>query len=121
LAPVQRWLTAAEDLKHQVWARAEVEFNREIAGRTRSNTGILLFLSRMERQAVVLADKGIASKLPPETWSKVVGLIVDGARTSQWAAKFEEALRVCGGLLASHFPQELDDSNELPNQVIVKD
>lgn len=118
---IQRVLTSGADLQQQVWARAEVEFSREIKGRTRSSTGILLYLSLMERRAVVLADAGIASKLPPDTWDGVTSVILAGAKTGQWTEKLEESIRLCGGYLAQHFPQEARDTNELSNAVIVKE
>ncbi len=118
---IQRALSSSHDLEAQVWTRAEVEFGREIKGRTRSATGVLLFLSLMERRAVVLADQGIAGKLPPETWDQVVRVILSGPATGRWAEKLEEAIRLCGRLLAEHFPQEPGDTNELPNAVIIKD
>lgn len=121
LASVQRGMTPSNDLKQQVWTRAELEFHREGLTRTRSGTGILLFVSLLERQAVVLADKGIASKAPAQAWDKVVELIVHGARTGRWAEQMELAIRACGAYLGQHFPPEPGDTNELSNQVIIKD
>lgn len=121
LEAVQRQLTPARDLYHQVWTRAELEFHREGLSGTKAHTGVLLFLSLMERSALVLADKGIADKVPPHTWDKVVNTMLSGARTGQWAEKLEQALRECGAYLAEHFPAENGKANELPNTVIVKD
>ncbi len=118
---VQRRLTPFRDLKHQVEVRAEVEFTREGLTETRSRTGILLFVSLLERQAVVLADKGIAGRVEAGTWDQVIATILEGARSGRWAEKFEVAIRLCGGYLAAHFPQEAGDTNELSNAVIIKD
>jgi putative membrane protein len=118
---MQLWLTPAADIHHAVWARAEIEFLREGLSHTRDRTGILLFLSRLERQAVVLADQGIASKLPASTWDDVVQTILAGARSEDWAPKLAEAIRLCGDHLAQHFPAKPDDSDELSNAVVVKD
>ena len=99
--------------------RAEVEFHRLGMRGTRDGTGILLFVSLLEHQAVVLADRGIAEKCAPTTWDGVVALMLAGARQKRWAPKLEEALRRCGDLLAEHFPPLPGDSNELSNEVIV--
>lgn len=119
-APVQRILTHAGDLHHQVWARAEIEFHRCGLHRTHDHTGVLLFVSLMERQAVVLADKGIAEKADPHAWDKVVQIILEGARTGRWPEKLEQAIRECGAYLTAHFPPQPDKVNELPNRVILK-
>jgi putative membrane protein len=118
---LQRVFTSHHDLSHQVWARAEVEFHRQGLSNTHSHTGVLLFVSLMERQALVLADKAIADKLPPNAWDKVAGIISDGARSGRWAEKLEEALRDCGTYLALHFPGQAGNTHQLPNIVILKE
>ncbi len=118
---IQRTLTSPADLEHQVAMRAEIEFHREGLSRTAGSTGILIFLSVMERQAVVLADKGIAEKLDKKIWLEVVNLVIEGARSNKLASKLEEAVRRCGNLLSAHFPIQPGDVNELSNTVIVKE
>jgi putative membrane protein len=118
---VQRHLTPAGDLHHQVLARAEVEFYRAGLNRTRAHTGVLLFVSLMERQAVVLADSAIHAKAGPKAWEETVRLIVGGAKSGKWSESFERALRACGRYLSEHFPPQPGKTNELPNAVIVKD
>lgn len=118
---VQRRMTWPADLDHQVAARAELEFHREGLGATTGKTGILIFISLMEHEAVVLGDKAIAAKLDNKVWSQVVATVLEGARTKKWCPKLEEAIRQCGDLLARHFPIQAGDKNELPNHVIVKE
>ena len=114
---VQRWVSSRADMELEVWERAELEFYREGLGATSGKTGILILLSLMEHQAVVLADKGISSKLD---WNEVVGLVTEGARTKNLRPKLEEAIRKCGAILAQNFPATVTNHNELPNHVVVK-
>ncbi len=107
-------------MEQEVWKRAQLEFHDEGLDGTRARTGILIMLSLMEHQAVVLADKAIASKLDAGVWKDVIQVVLSGARGGQWRAKIEEALRLCGKLLAENFPVQRGDVNELPNHVIVK-
>jgi len=117
---VQRWFTPTHDLHHQVLSRAEVEFHREGLNGTAAHTGVLIFLSRMERMAVVLADKGIADKVPVHAWDKVIAKVLAGHKKG-WAAQLEDAIREAGSYLAEHFPARGPKANELPDSVIVKD
>lgn len=117
---VVRNLSSPFKLRHHALMRAELEFYREGLGETKDRTGILLFLSLLEHQAVVLADKGIAGRLKPDIWNEVVATMLEGPKTGQWQANLEKALRQCGGVLAQHFPIQEGDRNELPNLVIVK-
>lgn len=118
---VQRLFIAPGQLAYAAQVRAELEFHRENLSQTVDRTGILLFLSVFERHAVVLADKGIASRLPPETWNEVIRLILSGARDAQWEAKLAEAIRLCGRHLSRHFPIKPGDTNEISNAVVLKD
>ena len=79
-----------------------------------------MFISLLEHQAVVLADKGIASRLEANIWNEVVATMLEGPRTGHWADCIEKALRQCGSVLAEHFPIRPGDHNELPNLVIIK-
>lgn len=118
---VIRAVTPVRDLRRQATLRAELEFYREGLGATQEQTGILLFISLLEHQAVVLADKGIASRLDAGIWNDVVSTMLDGARTGHWAERLETALRQCGAVLIQHFPIRPGDHNELPNLVIIKE
>jgi putative membrane protein len=88
---------------------------------TRGHTGVLIYVSFAERFAEVIADDGIYKKAPPETWEKVVRELTNrlsrGARTEGLNA----AIRVCGEILAAHFPPGRHDTDELPNHLIVLD
>lgn len=118
---IQRRFTAPQDLHHQAWSRAELEFHREGLTQTKERTGILVFMSLMEHKAVVLADRGIADKVPTDAWEHVVATILEGARNKSWVTSLEKALNQCGEYLTTHFPVGQGDRNELPNTVIIKD
>jgi len=121
LPGLQRLFIPRDDMESQVWSRAELEFQREGLNQTQGRTGILLFLSLMEHQAVVIGDKPIAAKLQQSTWDEVIDLVLVGGKTGDWVGQLEKALRLCGGVMATHFPIGTVDHNELSNLVIVKD
>ncbi len=116
-----RMFCPAQDMRRAVLLRAELEFHREGLAKTSGQTGILLFLSLLEHQAVVLADQAIAARLPDSTWEDVVRTMLKGANGQHWVESLEEALRQCGEKLREHFPIQADDHNELANHVVVKD
>ena len=121
LDAVQRLLTPRMDQQQQVDLRAQVEFYQLEMRRTRGRTGILLLASMMERRAVVLADQAIAQRLDPGIWQELVDRMIRGVRQHDLAEGLSEAIRRCGELLAPHFPIARDDTNELPNRLVVKE
>lgn len=102
-------------------ARAELEFFRSGIKATKDATGILLFLAIEDRQAVVLADESISSKLPPETWDEILKEILRGIKSNKARDGILQAVEMSGALLKEHFPIKPGDINELRNHVIIKD
>jgi putative membrane protein len=118
---LERLFTGPFDLAAQVDQRAALEFHLAGLTKTQEATGILLFLSLAERRAVVLADKTIAAKLPPETWNDVLALITRGAKSGRLAPGLVDAVKRCGELVAPHFPPRPHDVNELNDALVIKE
>lgn len=118
---VQRWMTIYEDEKEQVAKRAQIEFYQNSLTHTQDKVGVLIFISLLEHQVVVLTDKAIAERFPPETWQNAVGQILAGIKRKQMAAGLKEAIATLSGLLAGPFPIKSDDKNELPDKIIIKE
>jgi len=85
---------------------------------TSARTGVLLFVSLAERYAEVVADAGINSRVPQETWDGVVAGLIAHARRGAVADGFVEAIGTVGALLAEHFPVTAGDLNELDDHVV---
>lgn len=121
IAFVRRIVTANSDARFAAERRAELEFYRAGIASTQGQTGILLMLSIEDHQAVVLADKGISSKLPPETWNEVLKLMIDGIKNNNCSQGMIQAIAKCGEILSEHFPIAKNDANELVNHLMIKE
>lgn len=88
--------------------------------KTEASTGVLLFVSLLERRVHVLADEGIAAKVPPETWKHVDDAILEGVRRGDLCAGLVHGIEAAGQVLAEHFPWEQGDRNELPDRLILR-
>lgn len=117
---VQRALTSTHDEKFQVEHRAHLEFYLQRLNRTHRKTAVLIFVSVMEKRAVVLADEGISQRLPASTWDEVMKLLAEHLSRGEWAAGFTDAIQKTADLLAPHFPPE-QGTHELGNHLIVKE
>jgi putative membrane protein len=117
-----RLLLPAERVEREVAERAARCFAEQGLTRTRGRTGILLFVTVLERRVVVLADEGIDRALDPgESWQAVVDLAVGGLRRGAAAQGLEAAVRRCGEILARHLPPPAPNPDELPNRVVVEE
>lgn len=118
---IQKLFISRSDAKMQAFHRANLEFYRSQIDQTQGSTGILLFVSLMERHAFVLADRGISEKLPSSTWDEVVSLLVEGAKKKDLATGFRQAIESCEEILKEHYPIKEDGRNELRNHLIIKE
>lgn len=117
----QRIFTAKRDQQIQVEERALIEFYQQSVGKTAEKTGILIFISAMEKRAVILADEGIAQKLPEGTWDQICTDLVKGIKKGEKSQSLIAAIHQCGELLSQHFPARAENSDELSNQLILKE
>jgi putative membrane protein len=117
----QRVFTPNEDEIAQVHRRAELEFYQTQIKKTNKQTGILIFVSMMERRVVILADEGIAAHYPAETWDEVVMLMVDEFKKGSVFEGFSRAIKKCGEILQNKLPASSNNINQLPNNLIIKD
>lgn len=85
---------------------------------TKNRTGVLIFVSLAERYARIVADEGIAQKVPGLEWQAAIDALVSHMRAGRIAAGFTAAIERCGAVLAAHAPPD-GSANELPNRLYV--
>jgi putative membrane protein len=117
-----RWLlTRPRDMRLMAEMRAEVEFSRLGVGKTKGQTGILLYLAVEDRHAVILGDSAISTKISADQWSDVMALMIAGLRRRNLEKGLEEAILACGRILTTHFPSEGQvNPDELSNRIVIK-
>src|SRR5690348_16948676 len=114
-----RVLTSEQRMATKVRFRAERAFYEEGLHRTREATGVLIFLSLLERRVQVLADRAIHERVPSGTWDTMVTDMVAGVRAGRPTEALCDAIARCGALLASHFPvRDGDNPTELPDDLV---
>ena len=118
LAPVERFLVGGQHLDREVKARAMRAFLEHGLHQTAEGTGVLIFASLLEREAVVLGDHGIHARVGDGEWQATVDALVAGMKRGAPADGFVEAVSRCGARLAEHFPRNGGAvANELPNAI----
>ena len=120
LPDVQRLFLREKRAQEMAQEQALQEFFKNGLHETEARTGVLLFVSLLERRAIVLADTGINAKVEAEHWIATDRAILDGIRNGSLRDGLVAGIRGAGEVLAEHFPWEEGDRNEIPDRVIVR-
>lgn len=117
--PRVRMLLAGKHLiEERVSAKAAQVFLSEDISSTRERTGILIFLSLIERRVVVLGDREISKTVGKQDWEEIVSQIVKSIKDETVTIGLIEGIRACGNLLAkAGIVRRSNDTNELPNDL----
>ncbi|GLI36630.1 hypothetical protein KI811_15365 [Geobacter hydrogenophilus] len=88
--------------------------------RTREETGILIFISLLERKVWILGDRGINERIDPHFWQHLAVQLARGLRDKQACEALCTVIAGCGTELAKHFPHRADDVNELRDEILTE-
>jgi putative membrane protein len=113
---VDRLIVSRARMAEAVARRARRHFVEAAVYGTVDRTGILLFVSVLERRVELIADRGINEQVQPETWSSIVAELTAGIRAGKTANALVAAVEACGNVLDGRVARRRDDTNELPNR-----
>lgn len=106
-----------KETEEEVNRKAMECFYRYGIGKTEGSTGVLIYVSLLERMVVVRGDSAISKKLGQNHWDMICGLIIDGLKHKKPGQGFVNAIHKCGELLKEHFPSSERNPNELENNI----
>jgi len=118
---LKRLFVGVRRKEEAVRLRAERGFFEKGLYKTKKNTGVLFFLSLLERKVWVLADKGIYEKMDQETLNRFSHEVSGGVKEGRACEALSQAIQEIGELLSRHFPITHDDTDELPNAVLTEE
>lgn len=114
---VRRFCFGKNQLEKNVHEAALASFLTEGVAETRDRTGILLYVSELERRVEIVADRAVHLKLGKNYWDSQVAGICKSLRDKKAFEGISQAVKEMGTLLGEHFPRKKDDTNELPDSV----
>jgi putative membrane protein len=119
---LQRLFAGTHLMEIRIQQRAAQAFIAEEVFATRDRSGILIFLSLLERRVLVLGDSGINAKVNQSDWDGVVNTIVSGIKRGTPADGLIAAIEECGRLLERHgVARRSDDKDELSDDLRMRD
>jgi putative membrane protein len=116
--PLRMALTPAGTRTRRVRRRAVEAFRMAAEQRTKGRTGILLYLSLLERRAEIVADEAIHSRVTPDVWGEAMAVLIERVKAGKPGEGMALAVEKIGAVLAECLPATLDNPNELPDRLI---
>lgn len=121
--PFKRWFLSKQLMQSRALDQAKNMFYEHDIYLTEPRTGILIYVSFFEHQAVILADVGISELVANARWEGIVQQLTSGLKQNQTTESICQAIEACGKLLKEsgvHQPID-DDDNALSNEVRVNE
>jgi putative membrane protein len=84
---------------------------------TAGRTGFLLYVSVLEREAVVVTDLGLQALTATESWQRAIGAVETGVREGEDGVRIAERVRALAPICGPALPRAHDDVDELANEV----
>jgi putative membrane protein len=115
LPDVKRLLTPAAIRDRHVVAAARATFVERGGHNTRDRSGVLVYISWLERQVALVPDSGLARALPDEILARCNAELTTAMRSG--GAAVARTLETLAAQLAVAMPRRHDDVNELPDAI----
>jgi putative membrane protein len=116
--PLRMALTPSGTRTRRVRRRAIETFKAAAEHRTEGRTGVLLYLSLLERRAEIVADEAIHTKVKPEVWGEAMAVLVEHVKSGRPAEGMALAVEKIGVVIAQCAPPTGLNPNELPDRLI---
>lgn len=120
LPDFKRWFVSDARAEEVAQEQAFQEFHRLALHDTEGATGVLIFVSLFEHRVIVLGDAGIHAKVGDAHWATTRDAILAGVSRGKVAHGLIDGVRLCGEVLAKHFPWKEGDRNEVPDRMVVR-
>lgn len=97
--------------------RAEVCFGKMKMHETAERNGVLFYLAVESKVFAVFGDKGIHEKVTDAFWKEITAQMQDHFRAGHFAKGLSEGIKSAGDQLATYFPANGKNPNELDNEI----
>ncbi len=101
----------------EVLDRAAQVFKQLGMTKTKLRNGVLVYLAIRNRKFAIIGDMGINKVVPPNFWDDIKHTMLNHFRDDKFTDGLCYAITTTGVQLKKHFPHQMDDVNELPDDI----
>ena len=111
---IRRLFTTNKFRERAVRSGAAAMFYEAGIANTKSELGVLVYLSLLERRLELIADRGVLQVVPSLEWNESLFELHEAGKEDDLQSLMK-ALRLLGALLAAYLPATGENPNELPD------
>ena len=86
---------------------------------TKEHSGVLIYISYMEKQVRIVADTGISAKISQDLWNLLADELAENIKKGNITEGLTTIIEKCGQLLSEKFPASEDNPNELKDGLVI--
>ncbi|BAL25083.1 TPM domain-containing protein [Azoarcus sp. KH32C] len=112
-----------DDVVHE---RALSVFGKLRVWDTELNNGVLIYLQLAERRVEIVADRGLAQRVPASEWAAMLHTLAEDFREARHEAGLHRAIESVTRCLTAHFPVSAEGradhrrDNQLPDEPVIR-
>jgi putative membrane protein len=114
---LSRWLTSRAERRRRVETAARSAFVEKRIHRTSGRTGVLIYISLLEREAAVVVDLGVETLAATEAWRRAVADVQEAVRRGGDGVEVAARIHGLTAVLAPVLVRQAGDVDELANEV----
>ncbi|PQO28706.1 hypothetical protein [Blastopirellula marina] len=118
---LRRLFTPRQQMQEEVNARARAIFFDQRIHHTSGATGLLIYVSLYEHQAVVLGDQEILDKVGQSVLDQLCAQLTTALKQSSPTEALQTVITEAGKHLSGPLPRAADDVNELADALVLLD
>jgi TPM domain len=99
--------------------RAREVFARLGVWDTEENTGVLIYVQLVDRRIEIIADRGVAARVPQHDWDAICRTMERAFKAGDYPQGALDAIAAVTEILAREFPARGAQANELPDKPAV--
>lgn len=107
--------------KGEPFERATAYFQELGMDKTALHNGVLIYLASEDHKFAIIGDRGINKVVPPDFWETTKTAMKAHFMAGNLCDGIIAGIALAGEKLSIFFPNQNDDVNELPNEIIFID
>lgn len=99
------------------YERAQQLFHELKMDNTKEENGVLFYVAVQDHKFAICGDRGIDLVVPDNFWESTKDLVLSHFKLGNHATGLIAGIQLAGKELATYFPWETGDKNELPDEI----